>query len=91
MRVLLAGLGLLAASCGGLNARDDSLSQFARDRGEFWAMLTDMTGPLAPLIVGLEETERKQVLRAVADGIERFRVGDVLRIPAQAQLAWGET
>jgi SAM-dependent methyltransferase len=66
------------------------LSQFARDRVEYWAMLTDMTGPLAPLLTGLAEEERAAVLRAVSEGIERFRVGDVYRIPAQAQLAWGE-
>jgi SAM-dependent methyltransferase len=66
------------------------LSQFARDRVEFWGMLTDMTGPLAPVLAGLAESERATVLRAVSEGIERFRVGDVYRIPAQAQLAWGE-
>ena len=67
------------------------LSQFARDATEFWAMLTDMAGPLAPLLAGRSEGERAQVFRAVADGIARFRTGDVFRIPAQAQLAWGET
>jgi len=67
------------------------LSQFARDATEFWAMLTDMAGPLAPLLAGRSEGERARVFRAVADGIARFRTGDVFRIPAQAQLAWGET
>jgi len=65
------------------------LSQFARDAGEFWGMLTDMAGPLAPMIAGLDAGGRARVLRDVTDGIERFRVGDVLRIPARAQLAWG--
>jgi hypothetical protein len=29
------------------------------------------------------------VKREVTEGIARFRAGDVYRIPAQAQLAWG--
>ena len=66
------------------------LSQFARDPGEFWAMLADMAGPLGPLLSGLSAAERERVAGAVADGIARFRVGDVYRIPAQAQLAWAE-
>jgi len=66
------------------------LSQFVRDVTEFWAMLTDMAGPLAPLVAGLAGPERAQVLHAVSERIERFRVGDVYRIPAQAQLAWAE-
>ena len=65
------------------------LSQFARDAGEFWGMLTDMAGPLAPMIAGLDAGGRARVLEQVTDDIERFRVGDVLRIPARAQLAWG--
>jgi len=66
------------------------LSQFARDTTEFWAMLADMAGPLAPIITGLAGPERGRVLDAVAQRIACFRSGDVLRIPAQAQLAWGE-
>ena len=66
------------------------LSQFAREATEFWAMLADMAGPLAPIVAGLAGPERRRVLDAVAERIERFRSGDVLRIPAQAQLAWGE-
>ena len=66
------------------------LSQFAREATEFWAMLADMAGPLAPIVAGLTGPERRRLLDAVAERIERFRSGDVLRIPAQAQLAWGE-
>jgi enediyne biosynthesis protein CalE5 len=67
------------------------LSQFARDATEFWAMLTDMAGPLAPIIAGLDPADRGQVLGDVRDAIGRFRAGDVFRIPAQAQLAWAKT
>jgi ubiquinone/menaquinone biosynthesis C-methylase UbiE len=65
------------------------LSQFARDAAEFWGMLTDMAGPLAPMIARLDATGRSSVLRQVTEAIGRFRTGDVLRIPARAQLAWG--
>lgn len=65
------------------------LSQFARDVDEFLAMLSDMAGPLAPLLARLAPAEREQVARAVAEALARFRTGDVLRVPAQAQLAWG--
>jgi enediyne biosynthesis protein CalE5 len=64
------------------------LSQFAHDPTEYWAMLTDMAGPLAPLIAGLAGGERERVLRDVTEGMAPFRVGDVFRIPAQAQLGW---
>jgi hypothetical protein len=36
------------------------------------------------MIAGLDAGGRARVLRDVTDGIERFRVGDVLRIPAGA-------
>jgi ubiquinone/menaquinone biosynthesis C-methylase UbiE len=65
------------------------LSQFARDVDEFLAMLSDMGGPVAPLLARLAPPEREQMARAVGDGLARFRSGDVLRVPAQAQLAWG--
>jgi SAM-dependent methyltransferase len=65
------------------------LSQFARDADEYWAMLTDMAGPQAPLHAALPASERAKVAADVADHLGRFRAGDVLRIPAQAQLAWG--
>lgn len=65
------------------------LSQLAHDASELWGMLTDMAGPVAPLVAGLSAAEREQAGRDVAAGLERFRSGDVLRIPAHAQLAWG--
>jgi len=65
------------------------LSQFAHDAAEFWAVLTDMAGPLAGLLAGLAGEERARVLAEVTDRIAVFRSGDVFRVPAQAQLAWG--
>ena len=91
----LSADGALAETLGAAGFRDVHqervrLSQFARDAAEFWAMLTDMAGPLAPLLAALSVAEREQVTRGVAEGIAPFRAGDVLRIPAQAQLAWAE-
>ncbi|MCW5891497.1 MAG: class I SAM-dependent methyltransferase [bacterium] len=65
------------------------LSQFARDAAEVWGMMSEMAGPLAPLLADLGADERARLAGDVAAGLERFRAGDVLRIPAQAQLAWG--
>jgi len=83
------GAALAAAGFGDVRQERVQLSQFARDANEFWAMLTDMAGPLAPLLAGLAADERARVLRGVAEGIAPFRTGDVFRVPAQAQLAWG--
>ena len=67
------------------------LSLFARDPAEFWGMLTDMAGPLAPLIAAFDAPHRDRLLAEVTEAIARFRAGDVYRIPAQAQLAWART
>src|SRR5438034_430905 len=39
--------------------------------------------------IALSASAPGQVKREVAEGIAKFRAGDVYRIPAQAQLAWG--
>ncbi len=65
------------------------LSWFANDADEFWAMTSDTAGPLAALLAELSAAERARVRDEVTAGIARFRAGDVYRIPAQAQLAWG--
>ena len=52
-------------------------------------MTGDTAGPLASFLAELSGAERAQVKREVTEGIARFRAGDVYRIPAQAQLAWG--
>jgi ubiquinone/menaquinone biosynthesis C-methylase UbiE len=65
------------------------LSQLAHDGVEFWRMMTDTGGPLAPFIDALSPAEAGPVAADVAARLERYRAGDVLRIPAQAQLAWG--
>jgi SAM-dependent methyltransferase len=78
-----------AAGFAGVRQERVRLSQFAHDPAEYWAMLTDMAGPIAPLLAGLAATERERVLLDVTSAMGRFRTGDVFRIPAEAQLAWG--
>ena len=81
---------LLRAGFQTVNQERVRLSFFAQDPGEYWAMLTDGTGgPLAPLLDGLAPERVDAVVARVTEGVARYRAGDVLRIPAQAQLAWG--
>jgi SAM-dependent methyltransferase len=65
------------------------LSQLVHDGAEFWRMMADTGGPLAPFVEALSAAEVGRVAADVAARLERYRAGDVLRVPAQAQLAWG--
>jgi len=65
------------------------LSQLAQDGAEFWRLMTDPGAPLAPFIEDLAPAQVGAVAADVAARLERYRAGDVLRVPAQAQLAWG--
>jgi ubiquinone/menaquinone biosynthesis C-methylase UbiE len=65
------------------------LSQLAQDGAEFWRLMTDPGAPLAPFIEDLAPAQVGEVAADVAARLERYRAGDVLRVPAQAQLAWG--
>ena len=65
------------------------LSQLVHDGAEFWRMMTDTGGPLGSLIDRLSPAAAGAVAADVAARLERYRAGEVLRIPAQAQLAWG--
>ena len=80
---------LVAAGFQAVDQERVQLSWFAPTAAEFWAVTSDMDGPLAPLLLGLTAVERERVAIGVTERLERFRSGDVLRVPAQAQLAWG--
>lgn len=80
---------LLAAGFQTVQQERVTLSHFARDAAEFWVMTSEVAGPLAPALASLTAAERRRVEEAVTARLDRFRAGDVLRIPAQAQLAWG--
>jgi hypothetical protein len=53
-------------------------------------MLAETGGPFAPLVATLSAADRARVLAEVDHALARFRTGDVFRVPAQAQLAWGK-
>jgi SAM-dependent methyltransferase len=64
------------------------LSYVARDVREFWEALTAV-GPLGPSAGDLDDATRERVLRELDRRLARHRSSGVLRVPAQAQLAWG--
>src|SRR5262245_32831389 len=80
---------LLAAGFQAVQQERVQLSFFARDAAEVWALAADAAGPLAPLVAALPDAQRRQVASEVGDAVARFREADGLRIPGQAQLAWG--
>ena len=80
---------LLAAGFQAVQQERVQLSLFARDAPEFWALTMDDAGPLAPLLAPLSAGERQQATREVGEAVGRFRGPEGLRIPGQAQLAWG--
>jgi SAM-dependent methyltransferase len=65
------------------------LSYFAHDVHEFWESFTDAAGPLGALAARLDDERLREVERRLGDALRPHRAGEVLRIPAQAQLAWG--
>jgi SAM-dependent methyltransferase len=80
---------LLAAGFQAVQQERVLLSLFARDGAECWAMAAELAGPLAPALADLSPAERARLVEAVGRRVEPFRTGDVLRIPGQAQVAWG--
>jgi len=86
-------LATVLATAGFTDVRQErvQLSQFTRDPAELWAMLAETGGPFAPLVATLSAANRARVLEDVERALARFRTGDVFRVPAQAQLAWGKT
>jgi ubiquinone/menaquinone biosynthesis C-methylase UbiE len=65
------------------------LSLAAPDADAYWALVSEMSGPVGPLLERLDAGALDAVRRDVATAIERWRTADGIRIPAQAQLAWG--
>ncbi len=80
---------LLAAGFQAVQQERVLLSLFARDGAECWAMAAELAGPLAPALADLSPADRARLIEAVGRRVEPFRTGDVLRIPGQAQVAWG--
>jgi SAM-dependent methyltransferase len=53
---------------------------------DFWETVTKLAGPLARVINSLDEDERAATRTAVEEGVQQFREGDELVIPAAC---WG--
>lgn len=81
---------LKAAGFGRVGVEPVPLSTFARDGEEYWRMMCEMSCSLRPVLQGLTDSQREAVRRDVLAGVESFRRGDVLRIPAMAQVGWAE-
>lgn len=65
------------------------LSFVARDGDEYWEMSRDMGATLRGALSRLPDDQTEQIGREVADSVEAFRAGPVLRIPSLAQVGWG--
>lgn len=80
---LLVGAGFQAVG------QERVLLSFAADDVEsFWDVVTAV-GPLGAAAFRLAEEERAAVLAELAARLRRYETAGVLRVPAQAQLAWG--
>jgi SAM-dependent methyltransferase len=64
------------------------LSYFAHEVRELWDVLIAV-GPLGPAAAGLDAATRDAVLAELGRRLARYGAGGILRVPAQAQLAWG--
>ena len=53
---------------------------------DLWDTLTKLAGPLARVINGLDEEERRQTREAIEESLSQFRDGDELVVPAAC---WG--
>jgi len=66
------------------------LSIVMRDGEEFWQMMTEMGGSLRRTLASLTPEQIEAARRDVVAAVSEFSDGAVLRIPAVAQVGWGE-
>jgi SAM-dependent methyltransferase len=78
-----------AAGFQGVEVERVRLSIFARGGGEFWELMSQMGCSLNKVLGGLTPEQREVVQEEVVRAVEQFRSGDVLRIPALAQVGYG--
>lgn len=64
------------------------LCEVVRDGRDFWQMSLDTGAALRGALQRLSPQQLDELGRRVAEQVERFRVGGVLRIPAVAQVGW---
>lgn len=64
------------------------LATVVRNGREYWDMTYQMGSSLRSVYDGLTAPQRESIAAEVASAVEQFRGGDVLRIPALAQIGW---
>jgi ubiquinone/menaquinone biosynthesis C-methylase UbiE len=52
------------------------------DFDDFWTLITDLAGPLAQVVAGLDEDEREATREQVREVIDEFHDGDGYKVPA---------
>lgn len=67
------------------------LAFVARSGREYWEMTCQMGSSLRTVYDSLTPRQREAVAAEVEAAVEPYRTGDVLRIPALAQIGWGKT
>ncbi|MCK6457607.1 MAG: class I SAM-dependent methyltransferase [Phycisphaerae bacterium] len=65
------------------------LSTVVRDGDEYWRMSCEMGASLRAVLHTLSEEQIAAIGSNVAQAVEEFRCGAVLRIPSVAQVGWG--
>jgi ubiquinone/menaquinone biosynthesis C-methylase UbiE len=81
---------LAAAGFSSIRVEPVPLAFVVRDGREYWEMTYQMGSSLRSVYDGLTTAQRESVAAEVASAVEQFRIGDVLRIPALAQIGWAE-
>lgn len=80
---------LLAAGFQAVQQERVQLSLVVRDVAALWTLAMDPAGPLAALVAPLTEPVRQRAAGAIGGDVAPFQGPEGLRIPGQAQLAWG--
>ncbi len=79
---------LAAAGFSNIRVEPVPLAFVARSGREYWEMTYQMGSSLRSVYDGLTAAQREAIAAEVASAVEQFRCGDVLRIPAVAQIGW---
>jgi hypothetical protein len=81
---------LTAAGFHDIHVEPVQLATVVRDGREYWEMTYEMGSSLRSVYDGLTPSQRDAVAAEVIAAVEQFRFGDVLRIPALAQIGWAQ-
>ena len=59
---------------------------FARDADDYWAFVTETSSAVRRQLAAISEADRRRIQAGIAEAVERYRVGPVIRIPALARV-----